>query len=173
MPARPPFSPVRRPRGRPRKFGRESRAVTLTLPEDTIHRLAQSDVDLGRAIVALAEGASRAGNRSHPPAEIVAYGRHAVIFVAPVPPLRKMRGVELIPVGRHRALISLAPPLTVPRLELEIRDVLEAGGLTAAERAALEGVVTILREARTSEHYALAERTVIVLEGRRQRATVR
>lgn len=173
MPVRSPFSPVRRPRGRPRKFGRASRAVTVTLPDDTLSRLEQSDVDLGRAIVALVEGASRAENRTHPPAEIVAYGRHAVIFVAPVPALRKMRGVELIPVGRHRALISLAPPQTVPRLELEIRDVLEVGGLTTAEQAALEGVATILREARTSEHYALAERTVIVMEDRRRRVTAR
>ena len=99
----------------------------------------------------------------------MAYGRHAVIFVAPVPALRRIPGVELIPVGRHRALISLAPPQTVPRLELEIRDVLEGGGLTAGERAALEGVAAILREARTSEAYALAERTVIVLERRRER----
>lgn len=169
MPVRPAFSPVRRPRGRPPKFGRASRAVTVTLPEDTLARLEQRDVDLGRAIVALVDGDSRADSRAHPPAEIVAYGRHAVIFVSPVPALKNMRGVELIPVGRHRALISLAAPQTVPRLELEIRDVLEAGGLTPAEQAALEGVAAILREARTSADYALAERTVIVLEGRRRR----
>jgi hypothetical protein len=146
-----------------------SRAVTLTLPEDTLALLERRDEDLSRAIVGLVEASVRGGRTPHPPAEIVAYGRHAVIFVAPVPALRKMRGVELIPVGRHRALISLAPPQTVPRLELEIRDVLEGAGLAPGERAALEGVASILREARASEAYALAERTVIVLERRRAR----
>ena len=169
MSVRLPSSSPRRPRGRPHKFGRISRAVTLTLPEDTLALLERRDEDLSRAIVGLLEGSSRAAREAHPPAEIVAYGRHAVIFVAAVPALRRIPGVELIPVGRHRALISLAPPQTVPRLELEIRDVLEGGELTTGERAALEGVASILREARTSETYALAERTVIVLERRRVR----
>lgn len=169
MPVRLPVSAPRRPRGRPPKFGRVSRAVTLTLPEDTLALLERRDEDLSRAIVALVDVPSRPAGRPHPPAEIVPYGRHAVIFVAPVPALRRIRGVELIPVGRHRALISLASPQTVPRLELEIRDVLEGGTLTPGERAALEGVASILREARTSETYALAERTVIVLERRRGR----
>lgn len=164
-----PASAPRRPRGRPPKFGRVSRAVTLTLPEDTLAVLERRDGDLSRAIVGFVEASARGARQPHPPAEIVAFGRHAVIFVAPVPALRKMRGVELIPVGRHRALISLAPPQTVPRLELEIRDVLESGTLTHGERAALEGVASILREARTSETYALTERTVIVLERRRAR----
>lgn len=169
MAVRLPVSAPRRPRGRPHKFGRVSRAVTLTLPEDTLAVLERRDGDLSRAIVGLVEASTRVTGQPHPPAEIVAYGRHAVIFVAPVPALRKMRGVELIPVGRHRALISLAPPQTVPRLELEIRDVLEGGTLRPGERAALEGVASILREARTSETYALTERTVIVLERRRTR----
>lgn len=96
-------------------------------------------------------------------------GSHAVILVTPVAALRRIRGVELIPVGPQRALISLVAPQSVPRLELEIRDVLEAGGLTDRDRTALVGVAAILREARTSTAYALSERTIIVLEGRRKR----
>ena len=38
-------------RGRPQKFGRPSRAVTLTLPEDVIAALGRVDDDLSRAIV--------------------------------------------------------------------------------------------------------------------------
>ena len=45
----------RRGPGRPHKFGRPSRAVTVTLPEDVIGRLSAIDVDLGRAIVAVVQ----------------------------------------------------------------------------------------------------------------------
>ena len=38
-------------RGRPRKFSRPSRAITLTLPEDTIAALRAVDRDLSRAVV--------------------------------------------------------------------------------------------------------------------------
>ena len=41
-------------RGRPRKFTRPSRTITLTLPEDTLEALAGLDPDVGRAIVRLA-----------------------------------------------------------------------------------------------------------------------
>ena len=160
---------IRRNRGRPPKYGRSASAVTITLPHDILAGLQLRDADLGRAIVSLVEGAHRVPRQPPPPAEIVAYGRHAVILVTPVAPLRRMRGVELIPVDRHRALISLGAPQTVPRLELEIRDVLESGRLSERERLALEGVATILRKARASETYSLTERTVIVLEDRRRR----
>ena len=41
--------------GRPSKYGRPSRAVTVTLPEDVLDGLEAIDADLGRAIVRLAE----------------------------------------------------------------------------------------------------------------------
>lgn len=169
LPPRCRVAPVRRARGRPRKYGRTASAVTITLPDDILAGLQRRDADIGRAIVSVVENAPAVSRQPTPPAQIVAYGRHAVILVTPVAPLRRMRGVELIPVDRHRALISLAAPLTVPRLELEIRDVLEAGRLTERARLALEGVAAILRQARTSETYYLSERTVIVLENRRRR----
>ena len=50
--------------GRPRKFGRPSRAVTVTLPEDVLTRLGVLDTDLGRAIVTLVE---RRGARAREP----------------------------------------------------------------------------------------------------------
>ena len=46
------MSMVRRGPGRPRKYGRASRAVTVTLPDDVIARLGAIDADLGQAIVA-------------------------------------------------------------------------------------------------------------------------
>lgn len=64
-------------------------------------------------------------------------------------------------------------PLSVPGLELEIRDVLERRVLAEAERAALQRIAAILRDARARQGYELSERTVIVLQGRRRAGPVR
>jgi hypothetical protein len=125
--------------------------------------------DLGRAIVATVEGTARPSRRIAPPAEIAAYGSHAVILVTPVKALRKIPGVELIPVGENRALVSLAQPHSIAQLELDIRDILESGTVPAREREALEGIAAILRQARASRAFSLSERTIIVLEARRRR----
>src|SRR2546423_4447747 len=79
--------------GRPRKFGRPSRAVTVTLPEDVLTRLSALDVDLGRAIVSLVERRA-ARVRAMKPAEIASYGNHAVIIVSPVNALKRIDGVQ-------------------------------------------------------------------------------
>ncbi len=47
-------APNHRP-GRPQKYGRPTRAVTVSLPEDVLAWLRAVDADLGRAIVTLAE----------------------------------------------------------------------------------------------------------------------
>jgi hypothetical protein len=161
-----PTSQKRRP-GRPPKYGRPSRTVTVTLPEDVISRLAAIDADLGRAIVNVAE--QRAPRpRTIRPAELASYGRHAVIVVTPVKTLRRLPGVQLVPVGGGRALISLEPPHSAPQLELEIRDAIERAH--QSERYTLEAIADILRQARMSKTVDVKERTIIVLEAKRQRS---
>ena len=156
--------------GRPQKYGRPSHAVTLTLPEDVLSRLGTVDADLGRAIVALVErkGPSRARSR-RPAAEIARFGSHAVIVVTPVKALKRIAGVELVPVGDGRALISLEHPHSVPLLELGVRDAIERGAISQLERRTLEAVADILRHTRSSRGMSLEERTIIVLESKRQR----
>src|SRR4051794_15226875 len=110
-----PPSIVRRP-GRPRKFGRAARAVTLTLPEDVLAQLAAIDSDLAQAIVDSVGRRSPGRRRAQPPAEIATYGRHAVILVTPIKALKRIAGVELVPIGPNRALISLAGSHQIPRL---------------------------------------------------------
>ena len=56
-------------RGRPRKFSRPARTVTVTLPDDVLERLARVDADLGRAIVRLAQ--------SHEPAAALSASKGA------------------------------------------------------------------------------------------------
>jgi len=159
--------------GRPRKFGRPSRAVTVTLPEDVLTRLGVLDTDLGRAIVTLVERrGARARGRAVKPAEIASYGRHAVIIVTPVNALRRIAGVQLVPIGNGRALISLERTHSVPEFELGIGDVLSQGDITETERRTLGAIADILKQTRRSRRVMLEERTIIVFEMKRQRRRV-
>ena len=164
-----PGSPAR---GRPSKYGRPSRAITLTLPDDVLARLRAVDPDLGRAIVKVVERRAPRGRiPAVRPAEITRYGTHGVIVVTPVKPLKRLRGVQLVPIGDGRCLISLEPRHSIPQLEIDIRDALAREKMTSLERETLEGIAGILRDARLSHIATPEERTIIVLESRRQRRT--
>jgi hypothetical protein len=167
MQTRPPL--VAAGRGRPSKYGRPARAITLTLPEDVLARLGAVDTDLGRAIVKVVEHRTAPRASAVRPAEIASYGNHAVIVVTPVKALKRIPGVQLVPIGNGRCLIALEPPHSIPQLELEIRDVLAGNGLAGSERDALESVAEILRDARASRGMRPKERTIIVLESSRKR----
>jgi hypothetical protein len=157
-------------RGRPPKYGRQSRSIALTLPEDVIDRLAAIDADLGRAIVRLVEAQPRQRRVARRTAEVVPFGPHAVIIVTPVRALARLAGVDLIPVGDGRALIALATPHAIPKLELDIRDTLARSDVAKRERQTLEAIADILRDARLSKATAIEERTVIVLQSKRRRS---
>ena len=111
-------------RGRPQKYGRPARAVTVTLPEDILATLSAADTDLGRAIVKLVERRRKMLRASRKPAEIATYGGRSVIVVPEARSLRKLAGVQLVPIGNGRCLIALEPPYSIPQLELDIRDLL-------------------------------------------------
>jgi hypothetical protein len=149
-------------RGRPRKFGRPARTVALTLPLDVIGRLEAIDSDLSRAVVELAarRGAERAATRE---AELSRYGRRAVIVVSPLRTLRRIPGVELVPLPSGRALISLDETVTPEAFELRLRDALDAG-VPEPDRGSLRDVVRVLREARASHAARLRARTILVIE---------
>lgn len=154
-------------RGRPRKFGRAARSVALTLPLDVIATLERHDSDLARAIVQLAarNGPARAAARE---ADLSRYGRRAVIVVNPSLTLRKIPGVELVPLPSGRALISLDRTLTPEAFELRLRDALDAG-VPDADRAGMREVVQVLTDARRSGGVRLQVRTILVLESVRTR----
>jgi hypothetical protein len=156
-------------RGRPPKFGRRARSVTLTLPTDVLERLGAIDTDVSRAIVGLVERTPRSTRRVVPPAEVANYGSRAVILVTPVPILKKLPGVHLIPAANGRALIALDHPHSIPGLELGVREMLEDRALKVSERQVLNALATILRDARTSHRLTVVERSIIVFEARRGR----
>jgi hypothetical protein len=153
---------LRRRRGRPRKFDAPSRAVTLTLPESVLDELANIAPDPSLAIVQLVT--RRAPVNGRPPAELVSFGRRAVITVEPTRSLNNRAGIELVPLPDGRALITFDQPTTIAELELAIYDALEDPALSAEDRRVFEGIGNILREARRADDVELLRRSIIVLQ---------
>jgi hypothetical protein len=152
-------------RGRPRKFGRPSRAVTLTLPEDVLAKLQAIDRDLSCAVVRAMETENGQEPRSR--AELTTYGNRAVILVPRSRVLRERTGVELVPTADGRALISMDDRLSVPQLELRLHDALRDPVLDDNDRALFEALVEILRNARQDDGVELRQQQIIVLQRRR------
>jgi hypothetical protein len=160
---------IRHGPGRPPKYGRPSRAVSITLPEDVMVRLSALDSDLGSAIVRLADRSGKRRERAARPAEVATHGNRAVIVVNAAKILKRLPGVQLVPIGNGRALISLKQPHSVAQFELNLRDEEAFGQMNSVERQTLHAVAEILQEARRSSSVTVAERTIIVLESKRQR----
>jgi hypothetical protein len=157
-----PTRALRRGRGRPRKFAEPSRAVTVTLPESALARLAGLDDDLSLAIVRLLDREQSVPPR--PPAELATFGRRAVITVRPTPALERRVGLDVIPMPDGRALISFDQPNTIADLELTLNDALDERHLSRDEREVFEAIGAILKEARRSSDILLLRRSIIVLE---------
>ena len=164
-----PQAPPRR--GRPRKFSAPARPVTVTLPEHVLLALTSIDVDLGRAIVRLAQPVL--AKAPHPPAELATFGRHSVIVVNPSRSLERRTGVELLHLPDGRALISFDQTTSVAGLELLLEDAIEDRALPQADREIFEAIGSILKAARRSDKVLLLQRNIIVLETRRHAASNR
>ena len=156
-------------RGRPSKYGRPARAVTVTLPEDVLARLSALHADVGSAIVNLVEKGTPIRAVPIRPAEVTRYGNRAVIIVTPSPTLRRLRGVQLVPVGNGRALISLSSSTSISSLELQVRDALERMAPQNREREGIQMLADILRRSRGSRKLASEARTIIVLASKTKR----
>lgn len=154
-------------RGRPMKYGRAARPVTITLPEDVLVRLEASGHDVGDAIVKLVERHTPARAAAPRGPELTAYGSHAVIVVTPNKVLKRLPGVQLVPIGNGRALISLDSPRTIAQFELDLRDASEWPDIAACDRDALAAIARILRQSRRSRDVRVEERTIIVLDAKR------
>jgi hypothetical protein len=162
-----PTEPLPSRRGRPRKFARPARAVTLTLPEDVIAALHAIDADPGRAVVRLVE--PHLTDRPRAPAELTTFGNQAVIVVPRSAQLGARTGVELVPLSDGRALIAFDDTLSVPQIELRVADAMGDPDLAPADRALFEALGTILRDARLSESVVVRQRNIIVVQRTRRR----
>jgi len=146
--------------GRPRKFGRLARPVTITLPEDLLERVRAEQVDLGRLIVDLFDSRKT----SDTPVQLAEFGQGALILVPAASALRRVSGVELIPLSNGRAMIALDQPMSTSDLELTLRDTLADATLAAADRSVVANVVDILGQARTDANARLRQQTIIIVE---------
>jgi hypothetical protein len=146
--------------------------VTVTLPEDVLTRLSALHPDVGSAIVRLVERHRQSRVQPIRATEVARYGNHAVILVTPTPALKRLRGVELVPIGDGRALISLAPSMGISALELQVRDALDDSAV-APDRDVLKAIAEILRRGRATGDVRLEERTIIVLAHSKRRVSSR
>ena len=162
MPAHPDEAAPPR-RGRPRKFGEPSRAVTLTLPENVIAALDAVDHDLSRAVVRVTQ--PEMAKQPHPAAELVTFGGRAVIVVNPTRTLERRTGVILVPLSDGRALIAFDESMTPARLELKIQDELDDRALPAEDARDLREHPRPARRRRADrQSVVLLQRNIIVLE---------
>jgi hypothetical protein len=148
-------------RGRPRKFSRPARAVTLTLPEDTIATLRGIDRDLGRAIVRVVQ--PHAPEPPRRPAELVRFGSRAVILVTPTRALKEWTGAELVPQPDGRALLTFDNETSVSQFELRLLDALADPELPAADRETFTALADILGNSRRNGRGQVRQRNIIVL----------
>jgi hypothetical protein len=153
-------------RGRPRKFSRPSRGVTLTLPTDVIAALEEIDTDLSVAVVRLAQRMLPENQNAR--AELINYGGRAIIIVPRSQLLKDRTGVELVPITDGRALMAFDNKLSVSQLELRIGDALADPAIEGGDRAMFEGLAEILKDARRSARVEVRQRNIIVLQTTRQ-----
>ena len=154
--------------GRPQKFGRPARAVTVTLPEDVVAALKRLDDDVSRAIVRIALPLA-ADVTPYAAAELSKHGDTAVIVIRPEPALERMPGVTLVPLPDGRALISLDDAMTIYEFELTLRDALDDGDIERTDVSAIRAILDILKSARQAANITLRQRRIIVLQSTRRR----
>jgi hypothetical protein len=156
---------ARAQRGRPRKFNRPARAVTLTLPEDIIAALQAIDKDVSRAVVRAVQ--PLVDNAPRPVAELTSIG---VVVVPPSRAFRERVGVELVPLFDGRALISFDEQVPISEIELRLRDAIDDPTCDAEARQVFEEIVEILSTARRTEGVSLQRRSIIIVTTDRQSA---
>jgi hypothetical protein len=127
-----------------------------------IQALEAIDHDLSRAVVRVTQ--PQLAKLPHPPAELVRFGRRAVIVVNPTRTLEQRTGVLLIPLSDGRALISFDESMTAEGLELAIQDVLDEHKLPEEDARVFESIGRVLKDARRSNTVSLRTQSIMVLE---------
>lgn len=152
-------------RGRPLKYGRPARVVTVTLPGDTIEELRAIHSDLGHAIVTLANAFLHSnGNGARPVVDYERMGRRRSLIVVDREAVAGIPGCELIPIGDDRALLSVENGRRLQDLELAIIDRLADGSMSARRREALEELRHALKETRQASDLEVEPRSIFVVE---------
>ena len=156
-----------RPRGRPSKFGRPSRVVALTLPQDTIDRLHRVHRDLGWAIVKLldTQHVPRSSRTEvQPDVELVDVARRRSLIVVNREVIANLPGVNIIPLNGNRAFLALDIDRGMSDLELAVSDRLAEPAVDRKERQSLVELQKHLRAWRRDPGLAIHPLAIIVVE---------
>jgi len=160
--------PAPKRRGRPSKFGRPSRIVALTLPEDVIDRLRRVHRDLGWAIVKLLDKDSRPSQaraqNTQPDVELVTVAERRSLIVVNREIIRNLPGVNIIPLSGTRAFLALDIDRGMSDLELAVFDRLGDPTVERRERRALEKLRAQLTTWRRDHELQFHTRAIIVVE---------
>jgi hypothetical protein len=157
---------VHRQPGRPRKFGRPSELVSVTLPTDVVQGLRQIDNDVASAIVRLFELAPTLTRDSTVDVELVFIADRRFLIVVNALAIRSLPGVDIIPLDGNRAFLALAPERGVSDLELAVVDRLSSAvdAMGERERRALEHLRRQLRIWHDDPALRFRARAIIVVE---------
>jgi hypothetical protein len=140
--------------GRPKKFGRPTRAFYLVLPEDTVAKLRLLDSDMATAIVKFVEGTPL--NTLPDGVEVTALTpEKTLLWVGEVPTLKTWPGVLLAPVEPGRNLLVIEPYYNLCTFELELRDALADNTIQPEDLSSLAKLADILRNLRRNGHTIL------------------
>jgi hypothetical protein len=157
-------------RGRPPKFGRPSRVVAVTLPEEVVRGLRRLHPDLGWAIVTLFEKAptrKSSAAESQPDAELVRIAERRSLIVVNRGVFKSLPGINIIPLHGDRAFLALDLGRGMTDLELAVIDRLDDPTVDGRERKALLKLRSQLRIWRHDRALRFHSRAIIVVEQRR------
>ena len=107
--------------------------------------------------------ASRTPIAVQPDVEIVAFAEGRSLIVVNTTVVRSLPGVDIIPIGRARGFLTLAPGRTASDLELAVEESLAATA-DARERQALEQLRRALKTRRNGVSPQFHARSIIVVE---------
>lgn len=152
-------------RGRPLKFGRPTRPLSISLPDDVIQWLETLDPDPAWAIVGLFEKvrSRQPGTAPRASAELVQLpGKRALILVAP-DVFDGLNGVSVIRLSDGRGFLALQPGKGYADLELAVVDMIDAVNISPERRKALVEIRRQLRDWRQSG-LVFEARSILVVE---------
>lgn len=155
--------------GRPRKFGRPSHLVALTLPDEVVVGLRRVHPDLAWAIVSLFEKRPPVADvGARPDFELLRIADNRSLIVVNRARFRRLPGVDIVPLSADQAFLALPTDRGLSDLELSVVDRLEQSSLPEAERDALQSFRKQLRKWRNDQTLTFRMRAIIVVENRRK-----
>jgi hypothetical protein len=145
--------------GRPPKFQGARRPITVTLPENTLARLASIDADRARAIVKATDVALAGADSERDPVELVEVAPDlSIVIVEPSRVLRTIGWLRLIEVAPLRYMLALPQGTAVDSLELTLVELLEgAEEMDDRETLLLKQLRNLMRKSRRRGDLSKAE----------------